>query len=78
MRGLAEIAISFLKIGATAYGGPAIMGVMQAEFQEIAVRPQGGPVRGPVGTTTTRRRLEALLTHCSAPRHFGVRQGETT
>ena len=29
-----EIASSFLKIGATAYGGPAIMGVMQAEFQE--------------------------------------------
>lgn len=29
-----EIATSFLKIGATAYGGPAIMGVMQAEFQE--------------------------------------------
>jgi chromate transporter len=29
-----EIATSFLKVGATAYGGPAIMGVMQAEFQE--------------------------------------------
>jgi chromate transporter len=29
-----EIATGFLKIGATAYGGPAIMGVMQAEFQE--------------------------------------------
>lgn len=29
-----EIATSFLKIGATAYGGPAIMGVMQAEFQD--------------------------------------------
>ena len=29
-----EIVTSFLKIGATAYGGPAIMGVMQAEFQE--------------------------------------------
>src|SRR5437588_1021874 len=29
-----EIATSFLKIGTTAYGGPAIMGVMQAEFQE--------------------------------------------
>jgi len=29
-----EIFASFLKIGATAYGGPAIMGVMQAEFQE--------------------------------------------
>ena len=29
-----EIVSSFLKIGATAYGGPAIMGVMQAEFQE--------------------------------------------
>src|SRR5882672_9522269 len=29
-----EIASSFLKVGATAYGGPAIMGVMQAEFQE--------------------------------------------
>jgi len=29
-----EIATSFLKIGATAYGGPAIMGVMQAEIQE--------------------------------------------
>ncbi|HEY3064751.1 MAG TPA: chromate efflux transporter [Methylomirabilota bacterium] len=29
-----EIATGFLKIGATGYGGPAIMGVMQAEFQE--------------------------------------------
>ena len=29
-----EIAAAFLKVGATAYGGPAIMGVMQAEFQE--------------------------------------------
>jgi chromate transporter len=30
---LNEIARGFLKIGATAYGGPATMGVMQAEFQ---------------------------------------------
>ena len=29
-----EIALGFLEIGATAYGGLAIMGVMQAEFQE--------------------------------------------
>src|SRR5881397_4425538 len=29
-----EIVTSFLKIGLTAYGGPAIIGVMQAEFQE--------------------------------------------
>jgi len=29
-----EIALGFLKIGATAYGGPAIMGVMQAAFQD--------------------------------------------
>jgi chromate transporter len=29
-----DIAIGFLKVGATAYGGPAIMGIMQAEFQE--------------------------------------------
>ena len=29
-----EIALGFLKVGATAYGGPAIMGIMQAEFQE--------------------------------------------
>jgi len=29
-----EIAATFLKIGATGYGGPAIMGVMQAEVQE--------------------------------------------
>lgn len=29
-----EIASTFLTLGATAYGGPAIMGVMQAEFQE--------------------------------------------
>src|SRR5712691_563768 len=29
-----EIASGFLKLGATAYGGPAIMGFMQAEFQE--------------------------------------------
>jgi chromate transporter len=31
---LIEIATSFLKIGAMSYGGPAIMGVMQAEIQE--------------------------------------------
>jgi chromate transporter len=29
-----EIAASFLTVGATAYGGSAIMGIMQAEFQE--------------------------------------------
>jgi len=29
-----EIALGFLQLGATAYGGPAIMGLMQAEFQE--------------------------------------------
>ena len=29
-----EIASVFLKLGATAYGGPAIMGIMQAELQE--------------------------------------------
>ena len=29
-----EIIASFLKVGATAYGGPAIMGMMQSEFQE--------------------------------------------
>jgi chromate transporter len=31
---LREIVLGFLKVGATGYGGPAIMGVMQAEFQE--------------------------------------------
>jgi chromate transporter len=29
-----EIAAGFFKVGATAYGGPAILGIMQAEFQE--------------------------------------------
>jgi chromate transporter len=29
-----EILTSFLRIGVTAYGGPAILGVMQAELQE--------------------------------------------
>src|SRR5206468_9146397 len=29
-----DIGSQFLKIGATAYGGPAIMGIMQAELQE--------------------------------------------
>ena len=29
-----EIATSLLKLGATSYGGPAIMGIMQAELQE--------------------------------------------
>jgi chromate transporter len=29
-----EIVGAFLKLGATAYGGPAIMGIMQAELQE--------------------------------------------
>lgn len=32
--GLSEIARVFLKIGAMSYGGPAIMGIMQAEVQE--------------------------------------------
>lgn len=31
---LREIALAFLKLGTTAYGGPAIMGIMQAELQE--------------------------------------------
>lgn len=29
-----EVARGFLKIGAMSYGGPAIMGLMQTEFQE--------------------------------------------
>jgi hypothetical protein len=29
-----ETATGFLKLGSTAYGGPAIMGIMQSEFQE--------------------------------------------
>src|SRR2546428_13642327 len=29
-----EIVSAFLRLGATSYGGPAIMGVMQAELQE--------------------------------------------
>ena len=32
--GWKEIALAFLKLGATAYGGPAIIGIMQAELQE--------------------------------------------
>src|SRR5260370_38636224 len=32
--GLGEIARVFLKTGAMSYGGPAIMGIMQAEVQE--------------------------------------------
>ena len=31
-----DIAIGFLRVGVTAYGGPGIMGVMQAEFQGVA------------------------------------------
>jgi chromate transporter len=31
---LIDIATSFLAIGAMSYGGPAIMGIMQAEIQE--------------------------------------------
>src|SRR2546428_8492887 len=31
---LQDVAAALLKLGATAYGGPAIMGVMQAELQE--------------------------------------------
>jgi chromate transporter len=34
VRGLKEIAGSLFRLGATSYGGPAIMGVMQAELQE--------------------------------------------
>lgn len=33
-KGLKEVALAFLKLGATAYGGPAIIGIMQAELQE--------------------------------------------
>ncbi len=34
MRAMIEIASAFLKLGATSYGGPAIMGIMQAELME--------------------------------------------
>src|SRR6266849_7673211 len=34
VRNWKEITAGFLKLGVTAYGGPAIMGLMQAEFQE--------------------------------------------
>jgi chromate transporter len=34
MRTMTEIAAAFLKLGATSYGGPAIMGIMQAELME--------------------------------------------
>jgi chromate transport protein ChrA len=30
-----EIALAFLKLGATTYGGPAIMGIMQAELVRL-------------------------------------------
>jgi chromate transporter len=33
-KGWKDIALTFLKLGATAYGGPAIIGIMQAELQE--------------------------------------------
>ena len=33
-RSWTDIALAFLKLGATAYGGPAIMGIMQAELQQ--------------------------------------------
>lgn len=33
-KGWKEIAFAFLRLGATAYGGPAIIGIMQAELQE--------------------------------------------
>ena len=29
-----EIVVGFLKLGATSYGGPAMMGIMQVELQE--------------------------------------------
>ena len=32
--GITDIAKAFLKIGAVSYGGPAIVGIMQAELQE--------------------------------------------
>lgn len=32
-----DIASSFLKLGVMSYGGPAIMGIMQAELQEKAI-----------------------------------------
>src|SRR5687768_16780809 len=34
LRRLWEVASAFLKLGALSYGGPAIMGIMQAEIQE--------------------------------------------
>lgn len=33
-KGWKEIVLAFLRLGATAYGGPAIIGIMQAELQE--------------------------------------------
>jgi hypothetical protein len=34
MRGWTDVAGSLFRLGATSYGGPAIMGIMQAEPQE--------------------------------------------
>ena len=31
---LKDVAVSLARLGATSYGGPAIMGIMQAELQE--------------------------------------------
>ena len=33
-RDMREIAISLFRLGATSYGGPAIMGIVQADLQE--------------------------------------------
>jgi chromate transport protein ChrA len=40
---LREIALGFLKVGATAYGGPAIMGVMQADSHGLRRRLRAIP-----------------------------------
>ena len=44
-----EIGLSFLKLGATAYGGPAITGLIQTELQEkrqwVSKRPSGTSAR---------------------------------
>jgi chromate transporter len=69
-----KIASGFLKPGATAYGGPAVMGLMQAEFQEKrqwvpTERFLAGLSLGHMLPGTTRIQLGIFLGHARGRYH---------
>ena len=61
-----EILLDFLKIGATGYGGPAIIGVMQTEFHAAYVGDKTLGVGGAVVAAAASFLPSFVLTHAFA------------